>query len=412
MNRMSVLAVSVSAAVLVGAAPAAKKAAGSAPPPPIATYWMDVATQSGMGMGMSAGAQPDMSQIMSMMSGGGGGVMHSLDLRLASRDKPAGAPQADHLIPPGLKMGASLPLITPAATKPDTVPTEWGGPMPQPKGRMLIYWGCGEHVGAGQPMVIDYSRMAAGKIPPGMAALASMARVVSAPNSAPGFGRWPNDKDNREVPAAGSLLGAHKIAANYAPQIDFSLGAGQDFMPGLGLREAGNLPSGASRLAWQPAAVATGYALAMFGSNEAGDVIMWSSAKSASMATLDYLAPAEVKRLIAAGAVLPPSTNECVLPAEVAAASPMGMVTMIGYGPEAYFAEAPKAPKWTTKVRFKSTASLMRGMGAMMGGASGGDDGARARQQAADQQQQQQPKKKKRGFGLGDLIGGALPIPH
>ena len=79
----------------------------------------------------------------------------------------------------------------------------------------------------------------------------------------------------------------------------------------------------------------------------------------------------------------------------------MGMVTMIGYGPEVNFAEAPKAPKWTAKVRYKTTASLMRGMGGMMG-ASG--DGAAAQQG----QQTQQPKKKKR-FGIGDLIGGAIP---
>ena len=141
-------------------------------------------------------------------------------------------------------------------------------------------------------------------------------------------------------------------------------------MPGLALREAGTLPSGADRLMWQPAAQATGYALAMFGSNGGGDVVMWSSARSASMAAMDYLAPAEVRRLIAAGSVLPPSASECVLPAEVAAASPAGMVMMIGYGPEANFAEKPKAPKWTTKVRFKTTASVMRGMGAMMGGAA------------------------------------------
>jgi hypothetical protein len=411
MRLLGTVALGASTAALMGAAPAAKKA-GGAPPPPIANYWMDVATQSGMGMGMCGGAQPSMSQIMGMMNGGGG-VMHSLDLRLASRDKPAAAPKADHLIPPGLRMGASLPLITPAVTKPE--PVEHGMPtqFQQPKGRMLIYWGCGEHAGAGQPMVIDYSKMVAGKMPPGMAALANMAKVVSGPNSAPGFGRWPNDKDSREVPAAGSLLGAHKVEANYAPAIAFTLGTGQDFMPGLSLREAGSLPSGASRLAWQPAPTATGYALAMFGSSQSGDVIMWSSAKSASMATLDYLAPAEVKRLIGTGAVLPPTTSECILPAEVAAASPMGMVTMIGYGPEAGFSDDPKAPKWTTKVRFKTTASVMRGMGAMMGGygaaANGAGNGsAQAQPQAAEQQQ---PKKKKK-FGLGDVLGGALSIPH
>ena len=40
---------------------------------------------------------------------------------------------------------------------------------------------------------------------------------------------------------------------------------------------------------------------------------------------------------------------------------------MIGYGPEANFAEDAKAPKWTAKVRFKSLATLMRGMRGMMG---------------------------------------------
>jgi hypothetical protein len=120
------------------------------------------------------------------------------------------------------------------------------------------------------------------------------------------------------------------------------------------------------------------------------------------MAAMDYLSPAEVKRLIPAGAVLPPATSECLLPAEVAAAVPVGMVMMVGYGPEANFAEKPKAPKWTTKVRYKTTASLMRGISGMMG--SAGNDGPA---QAPDGQQP--PKKKKRGFGLGDLIGA---VPH
>ena len=304
-------------------------------------------------------------------------------------------------------MGASLPLVTPVREEaPRASP---GMPMQyqQPKGRMLIYWGCGEHVAAGEPLVIDFSKVAAGQVPPGMAALASMAHAVYGPTGAPGFGRWPNERDSRAVPAAGSLIGAHKVQANYAPPIAFSLATGQDFMPGLGLHEAGALPSGASMLQWQPAAQATGYALAMFGSNGGGDVVMWTSASKAQMPAMDYLSPSEVKRLVAAGAVLPPATGQCALPAEVAAASPAGMVTMIGYGPEADFADSPKLPTWTTKVRFKTTASLIRGMGRMMGG----DGGQEAQQQPPQQQQAQQPRKRK-GFGLGDLLGGALPIPH
>lgn len=343
------------------AAASAFAAAPAKAPPPVATYWMDVATSSGFGAGTTPGAQPSMEQVMAMMSGAGGAVGHALDLRLASRTKAADGPRADHFAPPALRMGASLPLVAPLRAEPAKT-----GDYPRPQGRMLIYWGCGERTGAGQPTSVDFSKLAAGQVPPAMKAMSAQAHAVYGPTSAPGFGRWPNERDPRALPPSSSVLGAHRIAGNYSPDIAFTLG--QDFMPGLNLAEAGILPSGASRLRWTPLASATGYALAMFGSNQNGDVIMWSSAKNAAMPALDYLAPAEVKRLIVAGAVLPPSASECLLPAEVAAASPMGMVTIIGYGPEVNFSDNPKAPKWTAKVRFKTTGSVMRGMSGMMGG--------------------------------------------
>ena len=404
MTRIGMLAAGVGASAFGAAVYAAPAKAPAKDPPPIANYWMDVATTSGLGGGMGGmgggGGRPDMGQIMQMMQGGGASVAHTLDLRLASRTKPASAAEADHFVPTGLQMGASLPLITPVREQAATAAMPWQ----QPKGRMLIYWGCSEHVTAGQPTVVDFSKLTAGQAPPGV--MAAMAHVISGPTSAAGFGRWPNDRDRRAVPAAGSLLGAHSVKGNYSPDIGFSLGAGQDFMPGLGLRDAGSLPSGASQLAGQPASMATGYALAMFGAKSNGDFFMWSSSKSAAMPMLDYLAPAEVRRLVAAGSALSPGTSQCTLPAEVAAAVPAGMVTMIGYGPEANFAELPKAPKWVAKVRYKTTASVMRGMGDMMGGMGGmGADEA----DQAQEEPPQQPKKKKRGLGLGDLLGGAIP---
>ena len=396
MKQAIVLGCGVSLAALgmaAYAAPAAKA------PPPIATYWMDAATQSGLGAGMTAGGRPSMAQIMGMMSGQSS-VAHSLELRLVSKQKPVGAPQADHLIPPGLAMGPSLPLVTPAAVPP--VKSTPGMPpgLERPKGRMLIYWGCGEHVGANQPTVIDFSKLAAGQVPPGMAGLANAARAATrpGPGSAPGYGEWPNNRDSRAVPAAGSLAGPHKVQGNYSPPISFSLAPGQDFMPALDLAEAGTMPSGASRLVWRPAPTATGYALAMFGSSGGGDVLVWTSGKAAAAFThLDYLPPAEVQRLVGTGAVLAPTTSECLLPAEVAKASPAGMVMMIGYGPEVHFADKPKAPTWTAKVRFKTSASLMRGMGDMRGGATGTP-------------QPGQPRKRKK-FGLGDILNGAIPVP-
>jgi hypothetical protein len=395
MNKNIVIGAGVSAMAFSAAAYAL---APAAPPPPIATYWVDVSTQSGLGAGMTPGGRPSMGQIMGMMNGGSS-VAHALELRLGSRQKAAGSPDANHLPPAGLQMGPSLPLLTPVVQPTRDVPTGYE----RPKGRMLIYWGCGEHVGAGQPQVIDFSKLAAGQIPPGMAQLAAMGRAATPPRpgQSASYGEWPNKEDGRAVPAAGSLVGAHQVQGNYSPPIGFTLGAGQDFMPDLGLSEAGTLPSGATRLGWRLAAQATGYALAMYGGTESGDVIVWTSANSAaSAANLDFLPPSEVKRLIAAGSALPPTANQCLLPAEVTRASPSGMIMMVGYGPEVHIAEAPKAPKWTTRVRYKTTASLMLGMGDMgdMGGMGGTRDSG------------SNPQKKRKKRGLGGILP-SIPLP-
>jgi hypothetical protein len=394
-------AVGASALALMSAAyaaPAKKTAPAAASTPPIATYWMDVSTVSGMGMGMMGGGRPDMASMMSMMNGGGASASHTLNLRLASRTPAPGAPRAEHLIPASLGMGQSLPLVTPQRSAPER------GDMGsyQPRGRMLIYWGCGDHVAAGQPLTFDFAQIASGKVPENIRKMSEMMarRGItgrSGPTSAPGFGEWPNREDGRAVPPGGSLLGAHRVQANYSPPIAFSLGAGQDFMAPMRMSEAG-----AGLVRWAPVPGATGYALAMFGSSGNGDVIMWNSARSASFAALDYLSPGEVARAITAGSALPPSTTECMIPAEVTRAVPAGMVMGVAYGPELHFADAPRNPKWAVTVRYKSNATLMHGMGGGMGAGMSDDD------QSASEDQQ--PKKKKRR-GLGDLLGGAIPHP-
>ncbi len=35
-----------------------------------------------------------------------------------------------------------------------------------PKGRVLLFWGCGETARPGQPVEIDFAKMAAGQVPP------------------------------------------------------------------------------------------------------------------------------------------------------------------------------------------------------------------------------------------------------
>lgn len=391
---LKLLLLAGTAASLVGGSAAiaadaqAKKPAAAASAPPIATYWMDVSTQSGMG-GMMAGGKPSMGDMMAMMSGGGPSYVHSLRLRLASRTPAPAAPKADHLIPPTMRMGTSLPLIAPQRG------TSEPPGRADPKGKLTIYWGCGEHVTAGQPLVLDFAQLASGKVPESIKqaarAMGRQQHSYSGPTSAPGYGEWPN-RDARPLPQDASLVGAHQVVGNYSPPISFALAAGQDFMAPMTLGSGGALPSGAKTVRWNAVPSATGYALAMFGGTQGGDVIMWSSVKTSGFANLDYLAPRDVTRAITAGDALPPSTTQCTIPAEVMQAAPMGMTMSVAYGPEVYFAEAPKNPKWAVTVRYKSNGSLIQGM-----------EGAKGEGNAGPQQP---PKKKKRG--LGGLIGDVL----
>ena len=142
MKLVSVLAAGVSAAVLGAVAVAAAPAKD---PPPVASYWMDVSTASGMGAAMMGGGadrvtrggtRPSMDQIMAMMRGEGA-AQRTLELRLASKQKAEAGPRADHLIPPGLQMGPSLPLVTPERAEPTPATPGMPQNFQRPKGRML-----------------------------------------------------------------------------------------------------------------------------------------------------------------------------------------------------------------------------------------------------------------------------------
>jgi len=391
---------------------------------PVATYWMSAATTSGSGIGAmgmgggQGGGRPSMGDVMRMMRGGNQ-ITHTLNLQLGS-SQTASDPAADHT--PGTF--APLPLVTPKVAPPP-MPAETVEELPtmpeRPKGRMLIYWGCGEHAGPGQPYVIDFSKLGAGQAMPRFPFIPVHHQNPPSPGRYKTYGEWPNGRSRAEPPA--SLAGDHVVRGNYSPEIRFALPAGKDYMPPLVMNANGKSPAGATLLGWQPVAGATGYFAAMFGASPGGNgdatIVMWSSSALQTFAgggLLDYLAPAEVRRLIGQKVVMPPSQTQCAIPAEVTNAAPMGMLSMIAYGDEANFADPPRPAdprtpwniRWTTKVRYKSTSGLMLGMPAMGGGmARGGapdtdDEGSGP----------QSPPPKKKGGLFGKLKDAAGVIPH
>jgi hypothetical protein len=390
---------------------------------PVATYWVGASTTSGMGAGYAAAPQaraapqqaprpkPKRSGFGAALGGiagavtglpigggastgsddeeaarvaagypqAGGGAVRMLELQLGSTQKPSGPPQADHFIPAGLAMGPSLPLLTPMQARPE--PTEGMPPQAmgeRPRGKMIIYWGCGEHAAAA-PIVIDFAVLGQGKAPAFPILAVNSPRPPSAGRFAT-YGEWPNERDSHVVPANASLVGDHAVRGDYSPEIRFQLGANQDFMAPLALATEPT-PAGGSRMSWNAVPNATGYFAWFMGSADAGrggdsTMVLWtSSAQAVAFGELmDYLPPSEVRRLIASKTVMPPSTTQCVVPTEVMKSGAAGLLSMIAYGDEADFADPPrpKDPKaaWNlksvVKVRYKSTTSTM--LGAALGG--------------------------------------------
>lgn len=408
----------------LAAAPAVAQRSG-----PVAVYWVSANTNSGMlrtmGLDVSnpeGGAPPQPEQpkrpglgsIMgSMASGlipGMGGVAarqqqeqqeqyerqyggrtgrggrvegpkftRTLRLDLGSTLQASGEPAADHFIPAGLGMGASLPLETPReAARPSEPGMPSGSEERRPRGKVMIYWGCGEHAAA-PPIVIDFANMKPGDYPQIPRVAVEAERPPASGRSAT-YGAWPNTKSATPVPPTGSLVGEHVIRGNYSPEIHFALGPDHDFMAPLNISAPQPTPGGGGDFSWNAVPGSTGYYAWFMGSAGGGGrpggedttTIFWSSSARPNMlgALTDYLPPSEVRRLIAQNIVMPPSQTECVVPQEVMQNRPMGMLSMIAYGDEANFANPPRPPdpkaawdlKWVVKVRFKSTSTTMLGM--------------------------------------------------
>lgn len=396
----------VTAALLAGAAAITIPAFAQRTPDsgPVARYDMRAGTVSGFG-GMG-GMNP-----MAMMFGGGRGnqVQHELLLRLGSSNGPdKGRPKADHFMPSGAKLGKSVALVTPRdEPEPrDVLPGEtWREGQP-PRGRILLYWGCGEHAPAGQPVVIDLANLTTGQVPQGLFNSNIPWDWGPDPRNSTTFGRWPAE-DGKYARPDSSLIGAHRVAGNYSPEIAFSLS--KDFMAPFELTVAGQ-GSGASLLSWRAIPDATGFVASLFGgrmgpNGDMGDMVMWSSSAGQQFGggLTDWLTPAQVAPLVRDNTLLGPDTVSCMVPAEVIRDAPdFRMGTLTAFGPEENFSWPPRPDdaatpwhlEWTARIRHRSTTSWMEAQGMTMGTATPDSPG----------QQQCRP----RGGLLGGVMGGVL----
>jgi len=413
MGRARNIIVAAGAAAVAGGATAQPKQTVTGP---VAVYWVSAETMSGMagmmgGMGPGGGPggrgqRPSMGSMMGMFMGGqgpgGGQAQHKLTLQLGSQRAPSGPPSGEHRPPPDLGAGQALPLVSPRTVQPE--PEEPGVPpdFQQPRGRMLIFWGCGERAGPGQPVVIDFSKLTpdaarSGKIPPEFAALSRGMAITQmrppSPARSKTYGEWPNERTRNTVPPDSSLVGDHDVTSTYAPQIHFNLGPNQDFLAPLTITANRESPGGGTQIWWRSVPGAQSYLATAIGGGGGGGrggrgddttVVMWTSSQTqaATFAPPDYISPAESARLVGQKVLMAPSTTSCVIPREVVQAAPQAMLQLVAYGGEANFVNPPRpsdprAPwnqQWQVKVRYRSATSAILGMD--MGDMSGDEDRA------------------------------------
>lgn len=377
-----------------------------------AVYWMTADTASGMGA--MGGGGTNAGSVARAMLGGGGmpSHAHTLQLQLGAGQKAAGEPSAEHLPPQGLGAGPSLPLVSPERTPPGQPGTYDWSKMEKPKGRMLIYWGCGERARANQPVVIDYESLMAGKTPPAFISMNYL--TPPAAGNHPTYGEWPNARAKTHVPPTGSLVGQHTVRGNYTPEMTFAVAPANDYLAPVRISGNEAAPAGFVPLTWAPVSGAKAWLVSTVGSAENGDMIIWSSSESQAMAMgISHLSPGEIDRLVKAKVLLPASATSCTVPAEVAKAAPSSMLMTTALGGEGNYAEprpanAPKnwKPDWTVKLLTKSTYTGMLGMD--MGQMFGGGNSASTRQSAEDSGEAPTapPQKKKKRNPFGGALGG------
>lgn len=384
--RISCLALAVAALAI----PTASRSASNAIP----QLYMDVATHDMAGMPAMGG----LGRMAMGMFGGKGQASYGmtrmpgmpgqyLDIALYNGSNPA--PEASQAIPAGLRLGTSLPLLPPPAARAPAAPMGDGRGIAdggEHSSRILVYWGCGAEVRAGQPREIRIS------LKNGKADISgSMPQGRNAPeraiNPGPEYALWPNERSRKQVPDGASLVGAHQVSGPGIPaSMHFDLERMQDFMPKIALSSSGG-GDAATNWSWKPVDRATGYFLSAMGQKDDA-IVMWSSAEMPEPGTglMDYLPEATVAQWIKERVLLGPQVSNCAIPRGIFGDG-AGVTQMIAYGPERNIAWPPRPagskaawkPEWNVRVRTKSTAFAPMGMG-NIGNADRGEPAAPADQ--------------------------------
>jgi hypothetical protein len=375
---------------------------------PEAQAWIDVATFSGMGMPM--GGMAGMGSMFGVRGEAGGNTFGNtrsmsagrwVDVTLRARANPT-LEEAKHAVPDGF-MSPALELRTPknAPPAPARDDEDVRHDPEKPKGRIMLYWGCGSTVRAGQPRVLDMATAAPADFAKFFIGRSATQRGA---HSAAGRPVWPSPEDARMVPERASLVGEHSYAGKGIPAaFRFQISAAQDLMPPLKLDQAAR--DGATELNWNAIATARAYFVSAMGGNDKEDMVIWTSSElpDTGFGLMDYQTNAAVDRWLKEKVLLPPKTTNCTVPKGIYGDNG-AMLRVIAYGDELNLAHPPRPkdakqkwePVWAVKLRVKAVTNGFLGMSddarpGRSGSARDQSDNRRERGKAEDEQSQSTP---------------------
>ena len=345
--------------------------------PPEAQAWIDIATFSGMGMPMGGNPANALGSMFGGKAGSGGNSFGNtrtmtagrwVDVTVRTRANP-NLEEAQQAVPEGF-LSPALELKTPKNAPPAPLRDEEEikhESSDKPKGRMLLYWGCGSEIRQGQPKTLDMATASIGDYSKFFVARSATQRGA---HSAAGRPVWPNPDDSRMVPAQASLVGEHAISGKGIPDgFRFRIPPAQDLMPPLALEQADK--NGATGLSWNSVSTARAYFVSAMGSNGKEDMVMWTSSElpDTGFGLMDYQTNTAIDRWLKEKVLLMPTTTTCIVPKGIFGEHG-GMLRLIAYGDELNLAHPPRPknpkvkwePVWAVKLRVKAVANGLLGM--------------------------------------------------
>lgn len=366
--------------------------AATAQKPAGVQYWMDVATLTVSGITHTASSQDAIStDALGQLTGNAGSQFGGtkgmqpgrwLDVALAvpadSAKAADSALSVRQMIPKGQNMGDSLQLsrVMSANSVASHTPLETNmalrGPDAEDKSvdaikyaaslvatseafesniqkKLLLYWGCGERVRAGQPRQLDMTTASSSPT----TGLRGRAVIEPSPSPDSGVAFWPNSVSRSAVPKEASLVGKHAFNGDNIPaNMQFELKAKQDFMPALAINVNG-IKGSATTLNWSRIATAQGYFL-MATAKTSREIIVWTSSElpEPGWGLMDYASNANLAQWKRDKIVMAANQTSCSIPAGIFSQSGGAMLSGIAYGEETNISN--KSASWKARIRVKS----------------------------------------------------------